>query len=131
RQRGVGVEVDGAEAHKRHALAAYFLIHFYEELIESLYYLQQGKAPGDKVLGYFNPDYLAAANKLVGEHISEEQIRLADSDYTGLVVHLALALQRTESGFLLDAQLADSEPNGEYQVIEAICHDLRERLGVQ
>lgn len=131
RQRGVGVEVDGAEAHKRHALAAYFLIHFYEELIESLYYLQQGKAPGDKVLGYFNPDYLAAANRLVGEHVSDEQIRLADSDYTGLVVHLALALQRTESGFLLDAQLADSEPNGEYQVIEAICHDLRERLGVQ
>src|SRR5690606_25967459 len=108
-----------------------FLIHFYEELIESLYYLQQGKTQDDKVLGYFNPDYLSAANKLVGEHISDEQIRLADSDYTGLVVHLALALQRTENGFLLDAQPADSGPNGEYHVIEAICEDLHARLGVE
>ncbi|MDN5710267.1 MAG: transcription antiterminator, partial [Planococcus sp. (in: firmicutes)] len=130
RQRGVGVEVDGAEAHKRHALAAYFLIHFYEELIESLYYLQRGKTQDDKVLGYFNPDYLAGANKLVGEHISDEQIRLADSDYTGLVVHLALALQRTESGLLLEAQEPAGEPNGEYHVIEAICEDLHARLGV-
>lgn len=131
RQRGVGVEVAGEEAHKRHALAAYFLIHFYEELIESLYYLQRGKTQDDKVLGYFKPDYLAAANKLVGEHISEEQIRLADSDYTGLVVHLALALQRTENGFLLDAQESAGEPNGEYHVIEAICEDLHARLGVE
>lgn len=131
RQRGVGVEVAGEEAHKRHALAAYLLIHFYEELIESLYYLQQGKTQDDKVLSYFNPAYLAAANQLVGEHISDEQIRLADSDYTGLVVHLALALQRTENGFLLEAQPAGSEPNGEYHVIEAICDDLHERLGVE
>ncbi|MEZ0482182.1 BglG family transcription antiterminator [Planococcus sp. SSTMD024] len=129
RQRGVGVEIAGEEAHKRHALAAYFLIHFYEELIESLYYLQQGKTEGEKVLGYFNPAYLASANELVGEHISEEQIRLADSDYTGLVVHLALALQRTESGLLLDAP-EERERNAEYGMIKAICDELHARLGV-
>ncbi|MFP8782836.1 BglG family transcription antiterminator [Planococcus plakortidis] len=130
RQRGVGMEVSGAEAHKRHALAAYFLIHFYEELIESLYYLQQGTTQDGKVLGYFNPAYLAAANQLVGEHISEQQIRLADSDYTGLVVHLALALQRTESGLLLEPAI-ESEHNGEYAMIVAICEELRERFGVE
>ena len=130
RQRGVGVEVAGEEAHKRHALAAYFLIHFYEELIESLYYLQQGKTQDEKVLGYFHPAYLASANRLVGEHISDEQIRLADSDYTGLVVHLALALQRTEKGLLLEKDQPAAERNGEYHVIQAICADLQEQLGV-
>lgn len=130
RQRGVGVEVAGEEAHKRHALAAYFLIHFYEELIESLYYLQQGKTQDEKVLGYFHPDYLASANRLVGEHISDEQIRLADSDYTGLVVHLALALQRIEKGLLLEKDQPAAERNGEYYMIQAICADLQEQLGV-
>ncbi|WP_341961870.1 transcription antiterminator [Planococcus maritimus] len=130
RQRGVGVEVAGEEAHKRHALAAYFLIHFYEELIESLYDLQRGKTPDGRVLGYFNPDYLASANRLVGERISDEQIRLADSDYTGLVVHLALALQRVESGLLLEP-VEQAERNAEYDMLVGIGEALREQFGVE
>ncbi|MFC4712891.1 BglG family transcription antiterminator [Planococcus dechangensis] len=129
RQRGVGVELDGQEANKRHALANYLLIYFYEELIESLYALQQGKLPEEKILGCLSPQYLAMVNELVGETITHEQLRLADSDYTGLVVHITLALERTEGGFLLGPQ-PEVEPGAEHDVINSICEELTQRLGV-
>ncbi len=130
RQRGVGVEIEGQEANKRHALANYFLIYFYEELIESLYNLQQGKIQKDKILGYFSPDYLLVVNELVGEKINSEQLRLADSDYTGLVVHMCLALQRTERELLLKPVDAESEPGSEQKVIRTINSELEQQLGV-
>src|SRR5690606_12803752 len=105
------------------------LIYFYEELIESLYALQQGKLPEENILGCLSPPYLAMVNELIGETITHEQLRLADSDYTGLVVHITLALERTERGFLLEPQ-PESEPGAEHDVIDSICEELTQRLGV-
>ncbi|MGK7379232.1 BglG family transcription antiterminator [Planococcus sp. 1R117A] len=131
RRRGVGIEVDGREANKRHALASYFLVYFYEELIESLYFLQQGKNPEEKILGYFSPQYLAVIDGLVNQKINKEQTRLADSDYIGLVVHTCLTLQRTEQQFLLEpGEGVSSESAGEHQLMEAICEELSEQLAI-
>lgn len=132
RQRGVGVKVDGQEADKRHALASYFLIYFYEELIESLYLLQGGKESEEKILGFFSPEYLLTVNRVVNQKFNTDQLRLADSDNTGLVLHICLALQRTESGFLLKSSgEREAEPSGEHQLIEAICKELGNLLSVQ
>lgn len=131
RQRGVGVKIEGQEANKRHALASYFMIYFYEELIESLYFLQRGKEPEERILGYFTPIYLSAVNQLVNQKISKGQIRLADSDHTGLVVHICLALQRTKNDFLLDPpKEGKSETTAEHQLMERICIELGKDLDV-
>ena len=44
RKRGVGVELIGKESNKRQALARYILIHFNEEMIESILLLENGKS---------------------------------------------------------------------------------------
>ncbi len=131
RRRGVGVEVEGQEAHKRHALANYFLVHFYEELVESLYFLQQGKNKEEKILEYFTPAYLAAIDRLVNKNINHKQTRLADSDYVALVVHSCLTLQRTAQQFLLSPVSEPDEFSNEHQLIKAISEELDAQLAIQ
>lgn len=131
RTRGVGVEVDGGEANKRYALGSYILAYFYEEIIESLYFLQQGKNQEEAILGYFSPQYLAMIDQLIDQKINKEQTRLADSDYIGLVVYSCLTLQRTEAGFLLEESYAASATGSEYRLMENICSELQEQLSVQ
>ncbi|TWT27047.1 BglG family transcription antiterminator [Planomicrobium sp. CPCC 101110] len=131
RKRGVGVELGGEEANKRHALANYFLVYFYEEIVEQLYLLQQGKKLGEPVLGYFSPHYLAEIDGLVNQRINNEQTRLADSDYIGLVIHVCLTIQRTEHHFLLETVAeAATEYSGESKLMEALCAELNDRLSV-
>ena len=131
RTRGVGVEVDGEEANKRHALGSYILAYFYEEMIESLYSLQQGKNQEEPILGYFSPQYLAVIDQLIDQKINKEQTRLADSDYIGLVVYSCLALQRTEAGFMLKQEdCSGKDSDNEYRLMENVEKELRKRLSV-
>ncbi|AQQ54890.1 BglG family transcription antiterminator [Planococcus lenghuensis] len=131
RKRGVGVEVGGEEANKRHALANYFLIHFYEEIIENLYQLQLGKPMEGNVLGYFSPRYLTLVDGLVNEKINKEQGRLADSDYIGLVIHTCLTIQRTEQGFLLQQEdETANEYTSEYELINGVADELESALSI-
>lgn len=132
RTRGVGVEVNGGEADKRHALGSYILAYFYEEIIESLYFLRQGKRQEDKILAYFSPDYMAVIDELVNQKINREQTRLADSDYIGLVVYSCLALQRTEAGFQLEQESGmGNDSDSEYQLMKDFCQEVNARLPVQ
>lgn len=131
RTRGVGIEINGGEANKRHALGGYILAYFYEEMVEGLYFLQQGKNQEEKILGYFSPKYLVVLDGLIDQKINKEQTRLADSDYIGLVVYSCLVLQRTEAGFQLE--MADSgrrDADNEYRLMENVCKELRNRLSV-
>ncbi|UXH46183.1 BglG family transcription antiterminator [Rossellomorea vietnamensis] len=131
RKRGVGVELMAEEADKRHALASFFLVHFYEDIIETLYGMQEGHHLDEPVLGYFKPDYLLAVDQVVNHHLADEQITLTDSDYIGLVVHICLTVQRTEKGFGLQ-QREPSEEGAprEFQLMDMICGELKQRLSV-
>ena len=131
RKRGVGVELEADEADKRHALASFFLVYFYEDIIETLYGLQNGHPPNDQVLGYFNPNYLIAADQVTSRYLAKEQITLTDSDYIGLVVYTCLTIQRTEAGFGLQSfdSLDDDETN-EYKLMDSICVELKGKLSV-
>ncbi|WP_077622960.1 BglG family transcription antiterminator [Sediminibacillus massiliensis] len=127
RKRGVGIELAGREADMRKALASYFFIHFYEDLIESLYLLQTGNQIEGPVLGYFSPVYLAEVDALVNNTINKGQTRLADSDYIGLIVHICITVQRTESGFLLEE---DEHAPAEEEWINKIADELKDRLSL-
>ncbi|WGG46742.1 BglG family transcription antiterminator [Rossellomorea sp. DA94] len=131
RKRGVGVELVAEEVDKRHALASFFLVHFYEDIIETLYGRQKGHHLDEPVLGYFKPDYLLAVDQVVNHHLAEEQITLTDSDYIGLVVHICLTVQRTEKGFgLQQREPSEEEATGEFQLMDRICRELTKRIPV-
>ncbi|SNT38973.1 transcriptional antiterminator, BglG family [Bacillus sp. OK838] len=102
RKRGVGIELAGTEENKRKAQAAYFLHFFNEELIESLFLLQEGKFPEAKILDYFDPEYLLAIDEVLFSTFNSVHSRLADSGYIGLIVHIYVTLQRNESQFFLE-----------------------------
>ena len=131
RKRGVGVEVHGDEVNKRKALANYFLVHFHEELIESLYLIQKGDQLKEVVLGYFPPQYLLQIDDLVNSMNNRGQSRLADSDYIGLIVHICITIQRTEQNFVLQQEIEKAtELTTEYQVMEQLCEKLMKTLVV-
>ncbi|WP_282139843.1 BglG family transcription antiterminator [Cytobacillus oceanisediminis] len=94
RKRGVGVELHGSEANKRRALAHFFLQYFHEELIEKLFLLEKRKLGEDRILHYFEPDYLFQVNSIVQTVFSGAPARFADSGYLEVVLHICITLQR-------------------------------------
>ncbi|XQY91481.1 BglG family transcription antiterminator [Metabacillus sp. HB246100] len=131
RKRGVGVEVSADEASKRHALVNFFMVYFYEEMIESLYLIQKGNQFSTPILGYFSPDILQIVDQVTNLALSKKQIRLIDSDYIGLVVYTCLTIQRTKNNLLLDELvIAGQDETHEYRLIESIANELSERLSV-
>ncbi|SFK31956.1 mannitol operon transcriptional antiterminator [Halobacillus dabanensis] len=131
RKRGVGIELIAEEVNKRHALANYFLVYFYEELIENLYLLEQGKEDNEKILGYFSPQYLLVIDKLVNQKVNKGQTRLADSDYIGLIVYICLTIQRTQDGFSLQKEYKEeNESSSEFQLMKTIREELEEKLSI-
>ncbi|RLQ94647.1 BglG family transcription antiterminator [Falsibacillus albus] len=131
RKRGVGVELVADEASKRHALASFFLVYFYEDIIESLYLLQKGDAIEQPVLGYFKPDCLSAVYQIVDQHLAKAQLNLVDSDYIGLVVHICLTIQRTANDFLMtETNDVENQYTNEYRLMKEMCRELEERLSV-
>ncbi|TYR73319.1 BglG family transcription antiterminator [Rossellomorea vietnamensis] len=131
RKRGVGVEVAATEANKRHALANFFLVHFYENIIESLYLIQKGQHLNDTVLGYFSPEYLLLADQAVNPVLDKAQSKLTDSDYTGLIVYICLTIQRIQSGFLLEEMdITETRYDNEYRKMNRICDELIQTLSV-
>ncbi|TYS89686.1 BglG family transcription antiterminator [Rossellomorea aquimaris] len=131
RKRGVGVELAADEADKRHALASFFLVYFYEDIIETLYGMQKGNHLDVPVLGYFKPDYLLAVDRVVNQYLAEGQITLTDSDYIGLVVYTCLTIQRTEKGFEIQKyEQAEDHDSTEYQLMDMIYRELKDKLSI-
>ncbi len=125
RKRGIGVDVIATESANRRALANYILFHFYEDLFQSLFLLEKGKYEEDLILYYFFPDYLLAIDRLVHTFFSSSRLRLADSDYIGLIVHIGITMQRTEDFPLGEGDLGLSdELTNEYQLIMEIGKEL-------
>ncbi|MEN2467031.1 BglG family transcription antiterminator [Ornithinibacillus sp. JPR2-1] len=133
RKRGVGVSITGNEANKRRALATYLLFHFHEELLESLYILMKDMELEDSVLGYFPPDYLMIIDELVNRMFEKGKMRLADNDYLGLVVHIAITLKRVENNFLLDepiGEIEEEETINAFQLMDQLCEELKSKLSI-
>ncbi|MGY3715853.1 BglG family transcription antiterminator [Sutcliffiella cohnii] len=135
KKRGVGIELIAEEANKRHALASYILVYFYEVLIDSLYQLQQGKYTNKEILGYFSPRDLLMIDQLVNQKMQKmqkDQARLADSDYIGLIVHICITIQRTKNNYVLTQEYdSENEITAEFLLIDNICNELEEKLYMQ
>ncbi|MFD0051849.1 BglG family transcription antiterminator [Actinomycetes bacterium NPDC127524] len=128
RKRGVGIKLQAGETEKRKALANFFLIYFNEELIEALFLLEKGNVESDKVIHYFNPEYLSNVDRLLSEYISKGQSRLADSDYIGLIVHICITMQRIEMGFIMEE--IETDLPDEFQFMKMLCREIEEQFKV-
>ncbi|MBM7691674.1 mannitol operon transcriptional antiterminator [Peribacillus deserti] len=125
RKRGVGIEIHGSEADKRRALADFFLMNFNEELIETLFMLEQGQSSEDRILYYFKPRYILEIDRLASKMINSGSSRLADSDYMGLIIQIAITMQRTEADFVIEKENEPSaELSDEFNLMTSLCEKL-------
>ncbi|WP_436371394.1 BglG family transcription antiterminator [Cytobacillus sp. BC1816] len=130
RKRGVGVELHGSEANKRRALAHFFLQYFHEELIEKLFLLEKRKLGEERVLHYFEPDYLFQVNSIVQTVFSGAPARFADSGYLEVVLHVCISLQRTQKQLFVDQNdtLPEKEVIVEYGLMQQITSKLERKF---
>ncbi|TWI54679.1 BglG family transcription antiterminator [Halalkalibacter nanhaiisediminis] len=105
RKRGYGVEIVGSETAKRKAMSMiitenvdeYELLSLIRENIQKKS-TQQTNSISERLLGLVEKNNLLIVEKAVEEINRELPYSIADSAYMGLVVHLALAMERILQG---------------------------------
>lgn len=134
RKKGVGVEIIGSEEDKRNALVSFLLIHFNEELIESLFLLSNDRLQNDKILFYLNKDDLKIIDKVVYSYINQSPFKLADSDYIAFIIHICISLQRIKKGYTLSINKYDftlNKNSEEFSLLNKICDDLANYFSIE
>ncbi|MFD1737832.1 BglG family transcription antiterminator [Bacillus salitolerans] len=140
RKRGYGVEIIGTESAKRKAMSKLISDHINEyEMISFIKENIQKKSTRtmdtitDKLLGLVDRKKLLIIEKKINEIREELPYSIADSSYIGLVVHLALAIERIQQGEDInfdEEQLKKLEHTKEYQVAEKMVNGLEDIFGI-
>ncbi len=140
RKRGFGVLINGAEKNKRQAISGlitkyidpFKLVTMYKEKMQKGW--NQHHNIADRLLGFVQADRLEIIEKAV-ESIKEElPYELADDAYIGLIVHLALAIERLKNGDTIDfdqAYLQQIAGTDEYKTAAILIHQLEKTLGME
>ncbi|SDJ81438.1 mannitol operon transcriptional antiterminator [Sediminibacillus albus] len=141
RKRGYGVKVDGREADKRAALSYLITQHldefdFISMLRENIQKKskQQADTISARLLGLVDRDRLMMIEKRVERLREELPYELADSAYIGLVVHLALAIERLQKGdnIQFDADnLEQLKGTREYNIALKMIRDLGTAMAIE
>lgn len=105
RRRGYGVELEGSETAKRRAMSSIIAenvneVEFLSLVKESIQKKTQDSSDSisERLLGLVEKKKLLIVEKVVKEINAGLPYPVADSAYIGLVVHLALAIERIERG---------------------------------
>ncbi|WP_078555415.1 BglG family transcription antiterminator [Bacillus alkalicellulosilyticus] len=135
RKRGYGVEITGAEKAKRKAMSKLIIEHLDEfEFISMIKESIQRKSTQtvdtvtDRLLGLVDKKKLMIIEKQINDVKTDLPYRIADSAYIGLVVHLALAIERIEQGEEInfdDEYLESLKGSKEFKVAEKIVIRLK------
>ena len=141
RRRGYGVKIVGDEADKRAAISHMITQHI--DPFDFVYLLKesiqkkserQSNMISNRLLGLVNPKSLRMIEKRVEQTRAELPYELADSAHVGLVVHLALAVERLKKGDTITfdpAYLQEIEDTKEYQIAGQMIHDLKKVLDME
>ncbi|MFG6149693.1 BglG family transcription antiterminator [Halobacillus sp. B23F22_1] len=109
RKRGYGVEIQGEEAKIREAIG--FLIMRHMDELDLLNILRENigntsnstvNTVSDQLLGLVDKEKLSVIERSVEGIRSSLAYDLADSAYLGLVIHLALAIERIQKGEMIE-----------------------------
>ncbi|MRH44286.1 PRD domain-containing protein [Aquibacillus halophilus] len=140
RKRGYGVSVEGKETSKRAALSYLISQHMDESDFVALLReniekksKQHLNTISSRLLGLVDQNKLKTIEKSVERIRSELPYELADSAYIGLVVHLALAIERLQQGENIQFDqnyLRDMKETKEYQIAEKMIFDLEKAFGM-
>jgi mannitol operon transcriptional antiterminator len=134
RKRGYGVEIEGDEGAKRRAMSHLISEYLDESEILSLAReniqkrsTQQINTISERLLGLVEKQKLLIVEKIVDSIVQELPFAMADSAYIGLVVHLALAVERIQKGegiTINRAYLENQQETKEYKFAEKIVVEL-------
>ncbi|WP_449355130.1 BglG family transcription antiterminator [Virgibacillus natechei] len=141
RRRGYGVKIEGDEKDKPAAISN--LITQYMDPFEFVSVLKENiqKKSGPqlntisgRLLGLVNPDKLSMIESRVEQTRDELPYALADSAHIGLVVHLALAIERLRKGDTINidsAYLKQMEGTKGYAIAKKMIRDLEISLDME
>jgi len=134
RKRGYGVEIEGEESGIREAISYLIMRHMDELDFFALLRQNIQEKPNslidsvsEQLLGLVNKDKLTLIEQHVDSLRNELTYRLADSAYIGLVVHLALALERIQQGETINMdqdQLQKLRATKEFSIAEQLIQKL-------
>ena len=135
RRRGYGVELCGSESAKRKVMSALIAEHLDEfELLGVLKENIHSKSTknintvSERLLNLIEKEKLIMIEDSLRNLEQELPYPLADSSFIGLVIHLALAIERIEKGEEItfdEAHLKEIRGTPEFQVAEVIIQRLR------
>ncbi|MDY0406139.1 BglG family transcription antiterminator [Virgibacillus sp. 179-BFC.A HS] len=135
RKRGYGVEIAGNEADKRAAitsmisrfLSPFDYVAMVKENIQHKKTVQPSDTISNRLLGLVDPEKLQEIEDLVRSAKKQLPHDLADSAYVGLVVHLALAMERLQKGDTITFDrdyLQQLENTKEYSIAAKMIREL-------
>ncbi|UJL45847.1 BglG family transcription antiterminator [Virgibacillus sp. NKC19-16] len=132
RRRGYGVKIEGDEKDKRAAISNLITqymdpFEFVSVLKENIQKKSQLNTISNRLLGLVNPEKLSLIESRVEQTRDELPYTLADSAHIGLVVHLALAIERLQKGDTITidpAYLQQIEGTKEYAIAKKLIRDL-------
>lgn len=131
RKRGFGVKIEGKEANKRSAIT--YLISKYVDpfaftsLLKENIQSKRMPTISNRLLGLVNPENLQVIEKTVERVSTALPYELADSAYVGLVVHLALAMERLQKGETIQfdqANFQQMKDTKEYTIAKKLISEL-------
>ncbi|EKN70475.1 PTS modulated transcriptional regulator, MtlR family protein [Neobacillus bataviensis LMG 21833] len=136
RRRGYGVEIAGDESSKRRAMSNLISEYLDESEILSLTReniqkrgAQQIHSISERLMGLVEKKKLVIVEKIVNAIVQELPFSMADSAYIGLVVHVALAVERIQKGegiTINQTYLEDQKETKEYKFAEQIVTQLEQ-----
>lgn len=141
RRRGYGVQVEGAEALKRHAISSLLATEyndsdFFTLLKQSIQKKSKGdvmESASDQLLGLVDREKLHQVEAIVREVNNNVPYMMADSAYIGLIVHLTLAIERIEQGEKIQmesAYLTSLKETKEFYSAEAISKRMEDYFSI-
>ncbi|GAB3059136.1 BglG family transcription antiterminator [Virgibacillus ainsalahensis] len=138
RRRGYGVKVEGEEKQKRSVISNLITKHvdpfeFVSLVKENIQKKSEQNTISNRLLGLVNPQRLEPIERRVEEARKELTYNLADSAYIGLVVHLALALERLQKGDIITFDqdyLQQMKGTKEYNIAKNIILHLENDLNM-
>lgn len=134
RRRGYGVEIQGSESAKRRAMSSIISEHVDESEFLAIVReniqrksTQQTDSISERLLGLVEKKKLLIVEQVIKDISEELSYSMADSAYIGLVVHLALAIERILQGenITIDSvYLENLQSTPEYKIAEKIIKQL-------
>ncbi|ARI78350.1 BglG family transcription antiterminator [Halobacillus mangrovi] len=140
RKRGYGVEVQGEETNIREAIRFIIMQHMDEhDFLRLLQNNIQADSPmldsvSDHLLGLVNKEKISLIEQTVDSIRGELTYPLADSAYIGLVIHLALAIERLQQGEFIqmeDEYLSDLKGTNEFETAGKVIEKLEQQFELE